>query len=1081
MKRARLKIMVLVAAAGMLIAAAPVRAADAVSEALVARVLALAGADKGICSLPWPGSIDLAFAIARQSGLVVHCLETNQAAVAAARASAADAGLLGTRLYVEHGTADAIPFADNYVDMLVLPHATAAHLAALPLAEVMRVLTPRGRVMIGCDSGADLTATTLSNWSARFSISNLQFAICNDPSGLWAVLTKPPLPGATDWSHWTCQADNNLMSPDAAIKAPFQTQFIDTPYYLAAPSLTLAAAGRLFVLTGPHGGADFADTVNTIYCRNGYNGLVLWTRTNTWTAAQSSRMGLCAVAAEAALYLATSNAVTVIDARTGVACGVIRFGGVSAPLKWIAVSGGVLYALDRDSNQTAVCAYDLQRQRVLWTQRECGVVEERMIGARDGRLVYYVRQQQAVCRDGVTGTDVWRNATADLMKTMGDTAAAPRRWSNRGLGYAPGLVLTPHLAFLRSPAQPQTAVLSLRDGALTRVIAQGLSRNNMNVFWSPANQLIYAVLRDGTHELPALLDEQTAELVSTNLGAQFQLTAGMCTRMVATLEMDMQHGPNSARSNRSSCENAAAVGNGVIYTVSAGSCRCSQTENGQLAIISAPAAAATPVLRAARPEACANATPVAALAIDRNDWPVYRANNARSAATSVSLPKDMRVLWQTAAGPRCTPPVAAAGRVFIAREDGQIECRDAARGALLWRACLGGPVRMPPALADGRCYTGCGDGYLYCLEAATGRQLWRFRPETGPRRLINIYGALCSARPVNTGALVQDGVVYAGAGMNKIDGSCMFALEAATGAPKWQQTIVTPDGACAGMLGGLAFTRGRVLLAGKNQPSPLQYDARSGRLFMPQQPVVAPFYPVGREVMLFRDRWVVYGGNYLFAPPEPLVRTGWSFARPNTYMFFRVDDQERALEVQPFGMTAVPPAFDGDAFVIPTFMDGELCAWKPAEFDARLAGIEAGNVSGYERSNVLGGPQHQHSCLSDTDYRAPVAQAGSTWGPLHCAVRALALARNAVVCTIAERAAPRTGGRAKDAPAEEPLRWQVRALDKATGAPRWEQPLPALPLPDGLCIDRAGRVIVCLEDGRILCVGNAQEALQARN
>jgi len=48
---------------------------------------------------------------------------------------------------------------------------------------------------------------------------------------------------------------------------------------------------------------------------------------------------------------------------------------------------------------------------------------------------------------------------------------------------------------------------------------------------------------------------------------------------------------------------------------------------------------------------------------------------------------------------------------------------------------------------------------------------------------------------------------------------------------------------------------------------------------------------------------------------------------------------------------------------------------------------------------------------------------------------------------------------------------KLQALDLNNGDTLWVQPLPASPVPWGLAVDRAGRVIVTLEDGRVLCFG----------
>jgi outer membrane protein assembly factor BamB len=46
---------------------------------------------------------------------------------------------------------------------------------------------------------------------------------------------------------------------------------------------------------------------------------------------------------------------------------------------------------------------------------------------------------------------------------------------------------------------------------------------------------------------------------------------------------------------------------------------------------------------------------------------------------------------------------------------------------------------------------------------------------------------------------------------------------------------------------------------------------------------------------------------------------------------------------------------------------------------------------------------------------------------------------------------------------------QLLALDIDSGKPLWSQPLPGVPVPWGLAVDAAGRIIVSLEDGRVAC------------
>ncbi len=50
----------------------------------------------------------------------------------------------------------------------------------------------------------------------------------------------------------------------------------------------------------------------------------------------------------------------------------------------------------------------------------------------------------------------------------------------------------------------------------------------------------------------------------------------------------------------------------------------------------------------------------------------------------------------------------------------------------------------------------------------------------------------------------------------------------------------------------------------------------------------------------------------------------------------------------------------------------------------------------------------------------------------------------------------------------------VVAFDLETGRPRWTHMLPGTPVPWGLALDRAGRVLVALEGGQILCFGGTE-------
>jgi len=272
---------------------------------------------------------------------------------------------------------------------------------------------------------------------------------------------------------------------------------------------------------------------------------------------------------------------------------------------------------------------------------------------------------------------------------------------------------------------------------------------------------------------------------------------------------------------------------------------------------------------AERLEVSPNAGAVAPLPVAQGDWPTYRADSARSGRSAASVPERVRRVWQytPAAAYEATSPVAAGGLVFVGGSDGIVRALDAATGKLRWRAYTGAAVRYPPTIAAGRALVASGDGWVYAFEAATGKRLWRFRAAPVERR-IPVYGALQSTWPVATGVLVADGVAYLAAGMNNFDGTHAYALDAATGAIRWQNNAsghldrVGRRGIAA--QGHMLLHDGKLYLAGGNAVSPGIYDAASGKCLNRPPRGPGSRAPRGRELRLLDGR-VRVGGQALYS------------------------------------------------------------------------------------------------------------------------------------------------------------------------------------------------------------------------
>jgi outer membrane protein assembly factor BamB len=188
---------------------------------------------------------------------------------------------------------------------------------------------------------------------------------------------------------------------------------------------------------------------------------------------------------------------------------------------------------------------------------------------------------------------------------------------------------------------------------------------------------------------------------------------------------------------------------------------------------------------------------------DRGDWPTYRHDAERSAASPADGPADLNLIWSApVASPGDGPlalawrariasclsaPVVAGGRVFAAATDeGRIVALDAGSGRPLWTRTLGGRLDSPPTVHEGICLVGCHDGWVYALRAKDGALAWRTRAAPWERRLV-AYGQVESVWPAVGTVLVWNGMAFANAGRTtESDGGvALLALDPITGRMAW--------------------------------------------------------------------------------------------------------------------------------------------------------------------------------------------------------------------------------------------------------------------------------------------------------
>jgi len=239
------------------------------------------------------------------------------------------------------------------------------------------------------------------------------------------------------------------------------------------------------------------------------------------------------------------------------------------------------------------------------------------------------------------------------------------------------------------------------------------------------------------------------------------------------------------------------------------------------------------------------------------DWPQWRCDANRSAATPHALPPELHLQW-TRELPRLEPawedpvnrdrmpfdrvyePVVVGATMFVgsSRSD-SLTALDTRTGGVRWRVYADGPVRLPPVAWAGRVAFASDDGWLRCLDAETGELLWRVRGGPDGRKVLG-NGRLVSAWPARGGPVLADGTIYFAASIWPFMGTFIHAVDAETGRSVWTQDglgslwLNHPHGGSTSFgsvapQGALAAVGERLLVpCGRSVPACL--DRRTGRL-----------------------------------------------------------------------------------------------------------------------------------------------------------------------------------------------------------------------------------------------------------
>jgi len=185
------------------------------------------------------------------------------------------------------------------------------------------------------------------------------------------------------------------------------------------------------------------------------------------------------------------------------------------------------------------------------------------------------------------------------------------------------------------------------------------------------------------------------------------------------------------------------------------------------------------------------------------DWPMWRFDAGRTAASPHELPHKLHLQWVRHFGPRVMvwpdrlnqdrmpydqvfEPVVLGKTLFLGFNDtDKLLALDTDTGEEKWAFYVDGPVRLPPVAADDKVLFTSDDGYLYCLDAATGALRWRFRGGPSDRKVLG-NSRLISTWPARGGPVLEDGRVYFAASIWPFMGTFIYALDAETGQVVWR-------------------------------------------------------------------------------------------------------------------------------------------------------------------------------------------------------------------------------------------------------------------------------------------------------
>ncbi len=730
-----------------------------------------------------------AASLSRTGRYILHLLDTESAVVKKARASLKAKGVYGLAFAERLMDPTQLPYTEHLVNAVLLRSEQA-----VPLAEIFRVLVPRGVLIVSPDIGVeagDLETVGFSN-------------VVRKDDGTH-VASKPWPKNMDTWSHPRHAADGNAVSLDTAVGPPERVRWVAAA--MSEVEGLITDGGRNF-----YGG---------VLARDSFNGLRLWHRdlvkgrlnAPNFELRRLSYNRARPVASDKYLFALMKRKIVAFDAATGEVAR--EYPGTGDSVEIIHHDDVVIAAYPKH-----IRAFSTKTAEELWS-REGGDVRNL---AAEGKTVSYVSGRlkrgepvEAFAVDLQTGRVKWQRTDLPWLDKVFRTVMHD------------GQLVYEVSSLSDHDADNGIHIVSSESGGLSWEMdfPPGMNhRRQARAMFSGQNLWLLhggrenTTAKGGPTRLPvqvSAINPETGEVLKTHAAGLAHCFPPVATPkyvFAGVLDMtDMETGEILAnRITKANCsrEGGWVPANGLIYTTPK-HCTCWPMLRGFVAMAPASPDPQNPVKKPIAeiqfPLLRGAASPDRAAAVS-GDWPTYRGDRWRSGSCDGSGPVALDTKWKSkladsgalqkgpipfdwrenpfVKGP-VSAPVISGGRVFVARSDAhEVVALGVAQGDVQWRFTAGGRVDTPPTIHRGLAIFGCHDGWVYAVRADSGELVWRFRAAPVDERIV-AYGQVESAWPVPGAVLVRNDTAYFVAGRQQLadGGVLVFAVDPMTGDKKW--------------------------------------------------------------------------------------------------------------------------------------------------------------------------------------------------------------------------------------------------------------------------------------------------------